>query len=820
MVAEGSTPDGTPRRCHRPGAGESRLSGRRSRLRVLARLGVLGGFSLAASVVASAGAGSPAGATTARADATAKYSACVGPATVDAGFTDVAADSVHNAAINCIAYYGITRGTSPDKFSPNRTIPRWQLAVMLQRAATPAGVILPAAQNAGFTDISGLASPFQNAINQMTAMGVMRGISATAFDPGRSVSRAVIVEALAQFLTHARIGPGGKVLSVGPDRRFLIRESAASNEMIPIDESFRDIGSVPYATNQAIRAMAEMGVAQGRGDGTFSPVGSVTRAQAAAFITRALAHTDARPAGLTVQAEKSSVEADADFELAVSLRSPGFVPVPGIPVDVFSHAVDDAWLAFNADGTCNVGSGGVSSAGGGTGPCFLEPGDGVTGPAGNLMVSGQTIAEGTVFWAWTGQVGGRLDWDGDRSQPLGAGAVSSVASVTVGTIVPARAQVTLNLPEDSEDGHTAHYGTRVTVTVQILDAQNNPTGASGLSYNWSAVGVHESDHSARPADGVGLRQITTDSNGRASFNLPEADPDTNRRIDPGFDADGDDDDKTTWTYTIDPVDDAPDLVSNPDIRFFAHRGSGIVVFDDDPPRTSKLTVELPRQWTRIPASGTVGANLTGRVTDQYGYPMRGRAVFFETAGADAFPSDVTDGAVPGTTSLVTGPDGTASVPVVFEPGLTAGRAVYRAGADLSHDNRISSSEVDSAVHYWVEPPVGFNPTTGTAPRTTGFASLYAVDLAGNAFIRATAAGEPAPRLYRYGETSVFRYFVADDPQDHRWLNKADFESRFAQHAARSGGEPNAELSVTRYEPGLSIFEVRLPKGARLDDPDF
>ena len=785
---------------------------------MIARLGVLGGFSLAASVVASAGANSPAGATTARADATATYSACVGPATVDAGFTDVAAGSVHDAAINCIAYYGITRGTSADKFSPDRTIPRWQLAVMLQRAATPAGVRLPAAQNAGFADISGLAAPFQDAINQMVAMGVMRGVSATAFDPDRAVSRAVIVEALAQFLTHARIGPGGKALSVGPDRRFLIRESPASDETIAIDENFRDIGSVPYAANQAIRAMAEMGVAQGRGDGTFSPVGSVTRAQAAAFITRALAHTDARPAGLTIQAEKSSVEAGAAFELAVSLRSPDFAPLPGIPVDVFSHAVNDAWLAFNADGTCNVGSGGVSSAGGGTGPCVLESADGVTGPAGNLMVNGQTISEGTVFWAWTGQVGGRLDWDGDRGRALGAAAASSVASVIVGAIAPARAQVTLNLPEDSEGGHTARYGTRVTVTVQILDAQNNPTGASGLSYEWSAVGEHESDHSARPADGIGWRTITTDSNGRASFNLPHADPDSNRRVDPGFDADGDDDDKTTWTYTIDPVDDAPDLVSNPDIRFFAHRGSGVVVFDDDPPRGKKLSVEFSHKWTRIPASGTVGANLIGRVIDQYGRPVGGRAVFFENAGADAFPSDITDGAVPGTTSLVTGSDGTAAVPVVFEPGVTTRRAVYRAGADLSNDNRISSSEIDSAVHYWVEPPVGFNPATGAAPRTTGFASLYAVDLAGNAFIRATAAGEPAPRVYRYGETSVFRYFAADDRQDHRWLDKADFEARFARHTARSGGDPNADLAVIRYEPGISIFEVRLPKGAQLDDP--
>ena len=740
----------------------------------------------------------------------------MGPAAADAGFADVAAGSVHDAAINCIAYYGITRGTSASMFSPGRTIPRWQLAVMLQRAAGPAGVELPTPQNAGFTDISGLADPFQDAINQMAAMGVMSGVSAAAFDPGRVVSRAVIVEALAQFLTHARPGPGGKVLSVGPQRRFFITEGSASNEKIAIDESFRDIGSVPYATNQAIRAMAEMGVAQGRSDGTFNPVGSVTRAQAAAFITRALAHTDARPAGLTVQAEKSSVEAGAVFELAVSLRGSDLAPVAGVPVDVFSHAAADAGFAFRADGACNVGSNGVSAAGGGTGPCIIEGTDGVTGPGGNLVVSGQVVTEDTVFWAWTGAVGGHLDWDGGRGRPVG-GSVSSAASVTVGAVAPARAQVTLSLPEDSKDGRTARYGTRVTVTVQILDALNNPTGASGLSYSWSAVSERESDHSVSSTDEIGLRTIVTDSNGRASFTLAQGDPDSNGRADPGFDADGDDDDKTTWTYTIDPVDDAPALVTNPDIRFFAHRGQGAVVFDDDPPRISKLTLEQ-RKWTLISDSGTAGVNVIGKVTDQYGNPMRGRSVFFDTEGADAFPSDITDGAVTGATSRITGPDGTAAVTASFEAGDSTRTATYKIATDLDNDNQIGSSEVESAVHYWVEPPVGFNPVTGAAPRTTGFASLYAADLADNAFIRATGAGEAAPRVYRYRETSVFRYFVVDDIEDYRWLNAADFEARFAQHIARSGGAPNAELAVIRYEPGLSVFMIRLPKGARLDDP--
>ena len=90
-------------------------------------------------------------------EAAARFSACTGPAQADRGFTDVAEDSPHRAAINCIAYYRITAGTTADTFSPQETITRAQLAVMLHRAAAPAGVDLPtgeaSGQREGFADV-------------------------------------------------------------------------------------------------------------------------------------------------------------------------------------------------------------------------------------------------------------------------------------------------------------------------------------------------------------------------------------------------------------------------------------------------------------------------------------------------------------------------------------------------------------------------------------------------------------------------------------------------------------------------------------------
>ena len=809
-------------------------------------LALLGVFAMVASVLA-VGA-SPVSAEPGKVDAAAGYSACVGPATVDAGFTDVAAGSTHDAAINCIAYYGITRGRTATTFSPGQTISRWQLAVMLQRAAAPAGVELPAAADQGFTDISGLGSSFQAAVNQMAGLGIMTGTAATTFDPDGVVSRSVIVEALAGFLTNARVGPGGAALSRGVDRSLTVKRNPSDTNAVPIDESFRDLGAVTYSAFQSIRALAEMGVVQGRSDGTFGPAASVTRGQAAAFITRALAHTNARPAGLTMQVQKSAVSSGEDFELSVSMRGSDFAPVESASVDFFTYSVKNAATAFKTDGTCNTGTGRVSAAGGGGGSdaCVIEIDDDVTDPAGNVTLEPSSITEDTVYWVWSGDTGDRLDWDTTSNVSMDNSDVSSAASITISTApAPASAKVTTNVSSDAASGNTVRYGTTVTVTIQLQDSAGNDIGVAGQTYSWYANGVHTPQTSILP--GTGTRTATTDSNGRAAFTLTQADPDTNPNSDVG-NQDPNANDQTTWTYNIAKVGTAADLVTNAAIGFTATgaTGTGTVVFDDDPSRAQKVGIDLQRTWTMQPATGsTARVGVTGKVTDQYGNTLRGHRMYFDLDGDAVFgcaaagacgtgQTSITDDAILGTTPRVTRSSGTNTISAQWSSG-TPQAAVYRVGADLSNPADTDVADADEqamATHYWVQGPFEFNAETGTAPAMPGVSDISIVDFDNNAIVygdpwERVSSGAPitltdpvvrTQRVYQYTDTTLFRWWVLGAANDVRWLTAAEFEARMAKHMG-TGTNPNAAFRPLQYntKTGYSVFEVRLNSGS-IQDP--
>ena len=814
-------------------------------------LALLGAFAMVASVLA-VGA-SPASATPGTVDGAAAYSACVGPATADAGFTDVAAGSTHDAAINCIAYYGITRGTSATTFSPNRTIPRWQLAVMLQRAAGPAGATLGAAADQGFTDISDLSAPFQTAINQMAALGVMAGTTATTFDPNGVVSRAVIVEALAGFLTSARVGPGGKALTRNLDRSLTLRQSTAANAaVIPIDESFRDIGAVTYSAYQSILALAEMGVVSGRGDGTFGPAASVTRGQAASFITRALAHTNARPAGLTMQVSKAAVTSADELSLAISVRGNDFSVRESVPVDVFSHLDRNAATAFKADGTClTSGSTGVNDVRGAGGACVIEVDDDVTEPSGNVMVDVEPVGAPTTFWAWTGAVGDKLDWN-KANLSMDSSVVSDAASASVTTQqVAANAKVTTSVSADANDGNTVRYGTTVTVTIQLVDSSDKPVAISGQSYQWWATGVHAPTFPGRAIPGTGTSTVTTGADGSASFTLTETDPDTN----PNADLPGEDllaNDMTTWTFYVARVGTAPSLKNtafgtDADGIFAAGsggaQGSGTLIFDDDQSLARKLSVELARRWTPRPTAGTTGrVGVTAKVTDQYGSPQRGVPVWFDLVNNTDSTTDfgcATRGSSPnyactatdtdvgsdqsdtpmGTVRRVTRSNGTNTVSAVYRATASASAeatgnfAHYVVAADLNQDGDVADDgERKAALHFWVADPAGWNADTGTATATTAV-SLRHIDMANNVLIG------NGPIAYRYNSDTIFKFYIerpaAGTPpmnpppldENTRWIGEAEMERRVGAHMATAEIAPRLANPADR-DPLRTKMRIR------------
>ena len=95
------------------------------------------------------------------------------PSPPSAGFTDMSAYPSHiRRAVDCLADYGITRGTGPATFSPEFDVTRWQMALFLTREARDMGIDLPSGANQGFTDIGDLPFTTRTAINQLVQLGV------------------------------------------------------------------------------------------------------------------------------------------------------------------------------------------------------------------------------------------------------------------------------------------------------------------------------------------------------------------------------------------------------------------------------------------------------------------------------------------------------------------------------------------------------------------------------------------------------------------------------------------------------------------------
>lgn len=120
---------------------------------------------------------------------------------------------------------------------------------------------LPGSPPDAFTDDEG--SVHEDAIDQLHALGILRGRADGTFGPGDPVTRAAMVTFLAR--THELLA--GTPLESGPDRFA------------------DDDGSVH---EQRIGSLAAVGVAAGTSATTFQPGAPVRREQMATFLVRLL----------------------------------------------------------------------------------------------------------------------------------------------------------------------------------------------------------------------------------------------------------------------------------------------------------------------------------------------------------------------------------------------------------------------------------------------------------------------------------------------------------------------------------------------------
>ena len=400
---------------------------------------VLAAVAMVAALLAVVGA-SPAAAAEQNADAQATWTACLGPAKADQGFTDVSMSGTasHYADINCLAHYGITIGTTADTYDPGSNVTRSQMALFLTRMAKVAGVDLGDATDQGFSDLDMTGADRVAAINRLAAAGIMegRGRRLTTFDPTGYVTRAEMAQHLFEFIDLALDSVHRDVQPVTVDGDGTgIELNVKDDDGTSVDDYFGDARrSQPAHVDEVIGAVYELGITVGVNGmvgerGTFNPDGLVTRAQMASFIMRTLGHTNLRPAGVTAQQTRTTTQ--------VSVRDADFKPIADANVELFT--TDYADDVFDARGECIDRY--VSNSGFGfeTGweACQIDQGEQRTDDYGNHVfteigsagrpttVCGYTLEASGLddpdskygIWAWTGEYGDTVGRDTVRTVP-------------------------------------------------------------------------------------------------------------------------------------------------------------------------------------------------------------------------------------------------------------------------------------------------------------------------------------------------------------------------------------------------------------------
>lgn len=400
------------------------------------------------------------------------FSACVGAATEDAGFTDLGSLNAAVGDINCLAHYGITVGKTADTFDPDSNVTRSQMALFLYRAAGIADLDLTGGNMmADYGDIADLGEDRQVAIRALASNGILAG-RGNVFDPYSDITRAEMAVALVNFV---RMADPGLFVQRGVNAGALIISPGALDYFADARQT------VPRAVDTAISYAYELGITTGRTDATFGPNDAVPRRNMASFITRALGHSSsARPIGLSVQSDSGTLHA--------SVRDADHQPVPGLRVDAFYVSAARAGRAFDDAGRCRSIVRAVESAGN---RCAIDRLDPVTNSQGDAQFERLTSARvgaGVTVWVWIGELNDRFDYELDLDDwyEFDQGPVSS----------PNAADRAVVLPSPAETPHV-RFGDSIEFNLQLQYLDDRGTAGDGDDvYKTTAAGVNPADGGA------------------------------------------------------------------------------------------------------------------------------------------------------------------------------------------------------------------------------------------------------------------------------------------------------------------------------------
>jgi hypothetical protein len=328
-------------------------------------------------------------------------SACPGDSAPAAGFTDTTSTDV-----DCIKTLGVTQGTTATTYEPNANIPRWQMALFIHRMFTSTGMLAAGLTPVpAFTDTSGLSTEIQAAITALASHGITAGTTATTFSPNDNVTREQMAMFLSRFADIATSASGAAIAS-----------SKATGEF-----NYNDIASTTFEGMESIIRLYNLGatgetclvdgVALGDPTGgcasTFRPSEDITRAEMATMLVGVLNHTNARPAGITIQTTTANA-AVGTVSTMISVRNADGSAQANTNVDEFFQVHNDAaGVAAQSPWTAILNTCSANVTGTGGSKCIIDANDVATDIRGNAAGTNQTSAAYTTsnWWVWTGDAG-------------------------------------------------------------------------------------------------------------------------------------------------------------------------------------------------------------------------------------------------------------------------------------------------------------------------------------------------------------------------------------------------------------------------------
>lgn len=177
-------------------------------------------------------------------------------------FPDVEATDVHANGVDCVAHYAVAGGFSDGTYRPGAPVDRGQMATFVANTILTSGGVLPPPSES-FDDVADTAH--ETAIRRLAAAGIVSGVSAEAYRPGATVTRAQMATFLVRALEHRTGVPLAGDLG-----------------------GFDDVVDSAHEVN--IGKAAAAGLTGGATSDAYRPAGLVTRGQMGSFLARALAY--------------------------------------------------------------------------------------------------------------------------------------------------------------------------------------------------------------------------------------------------------------------------------------------------------------------------------------------------------------------------------------------------------------------------------------------------------------------------------------------------------------------------------------------------